>query len=574
MLHIEIPPEVRQYHEKLIAGLTARQVIAVIVTLAICVPLYWFGRQYIPTDILGWLIIIIALPLGAIGFFKYNGMTLEKLLVIIAKFEILFPQRRRYKSVNAFSAWQAQGAGPANPSGYWQKRKYAKYARKTSLEKAYLLDRAWTAEDYGFDICQEELLAADNPLLPKRKLGKGGLAERKRRLAAAVKSKKKGSVASRNKAMELMRKKARTVAAAEVANKIPYVADYGDGLLEVAEGRYSKMYLVGDLPYAGLSGAAKSDFIARFVAFFAAFPQDVRVSYTVDKDMDDGLKRICFTLSVDAYLPVEGQARFLFLDRLFLQQAELLGCAAKAVSSEERIAYYHDKFRKGRQDELVDAATGTLKVDLAALRKSGTSPKDLIMPSALHFNSGDFVLSERRCRVLYLNNLPRTLADSFLADIAGVGVPVIITVNCDKLNLEQIGRVVAKRSRKSKANRELEQRAERIGYTAEGIQHDIRYAAAQAEDYINEVRDFGQELMLVSVLLLVSGADAEELEANSAALSERAQQHLCTLQALTMQQVEGLKCVLPFGYASPTLSIDRTLTSGLLAAFMPFWGEQ
>ncbi len=79
MIEIRIPKEVTDYKAKLFFGLTTRQCLSVGLALIINVPLYYFGKNYIPEDILSWLIIIITCPLVLFGFFKYNGMTFEKI---------------------------------------------------------------------------------------------------------------------------------------------------------------------------------------------------------------------------------------------------------------------------------------------------------------------------------------------------------------------------------------------------------------------------------------------------------------------------------------------------------------
>ena len=45
MIAVRIPEEIRKYKEKLAFGLTARQLICTIIAAAICVPLYWKGRN-------------------------------------------------------------------------------------------------------------------------------------------------------------------------------------------------------------------------------------------------------------------------------------------------------------------------------------------------------------------------------------------------------------------------------------------------------------------------------------------------------------------------------------------------
>lgn len=81
MIEIRVPKEVTDYKAKLFFGLTTRQCLSMGLALAINVPLYYSGRKYIPEDLLGWVIMLVASPLVLLGFFKYNGMPFEKISV-------------------------------------------------------------------------------------------------------------------------------------------------------------------------------------------------------------------------------------------------------------------------------------------------------------------------------------------------------------------------------------------------------------------------------------------------------------------------------------------------------------
>lgn len=102
MIEIRIPKEIRAYKEKLFFGLTLRQVICTVLALGINIPLYIFVRPYIGDDMASWLIICNAVPIILVGYFKYNGMEFEKFIVCMFRFQLLTPQKRKYKTENLF----------------------------------------------------------------------------------------------------------------------------------------------------------------------------------------------------------------------------------------------------------------------------------------------------------------------------------------------------------------------------------------------------------------------------------------------------------------------------------------
>ena len=102
MIEIRIPKEIKNYREKLFFGLTLRQCICAGVALLICVPLYIFGRNFIPQEMVSWLVILIAAPLMLAGFFKYNDMFFEQFAVEFFYF-YFFPQKRVYSNEPVFA---------------------------------------------------------------------------------------------------------------------------------------------------------------------------------------------------------------------------------------------------------------------------------------------------------------------------------------------------------------------------------------------------------------------------------------------------------------------------------------
>ena len=142
MIAVRIPEEIRKYKEKIAFGLTVRQLICTLATLFICVPLYWFGRDYIPEDILAWIIIGIAVPLEAVGFIKINGMPMEKYAVAAFKFEVLYPRKRKFKTENIWRNWQNIAIKEEMPKGFKEKSKYLKRKKEMSLEQTFLLMEA------------------------------------------------------------------------------------------------------------------------------------------------------------------------------------------------------------------------------------------------------------------------------------------------------------------------------------------------------------------------------------------------------------------------------------------------
>lgn len=106
MIEIKIQKEITDYKEKFLFGLTVRQLVSAVVALAICVPLFIFGKDYLGEDMVGWIIILVAIPVFAFGFFRYDGMPFEKFLAILYRQKWVEPQKRKYEELPVF--WECR----------------------------------------------------------------------------------------------------------------------------------------------------------------------------------------------------------------------------------------------------------------------------------------------------------------------------------------------------------------------------------------------------------------------------------------------------------------------------------
>lgn len=103
MIEIKIPKEVRSFKETIFIGLTLRQIICLGIALSINVPMYIFLKPYIGDEVASWIIMFTGVPLFLIGFFKFNGLPFEKYALIVLKFKLFIPQKRKYRVENVFT---------------------------------------------------------------------------------------------------------------------------------------------------------------------------------------------------------------------------------------------------------------------------------------------------------------------------------------------------------------------------------------------------------------------------------------------------------------------------------------
>lgn len=126
-IEIKIPKEIKDYKEKFLFGLTVKQFICLALALLICVPLYIFGKEFMPEELVSWAVIIVAAPILGIGFIKYHNMTFIQLMKKLF-YSYFHPQRRKYSELPVF--WYAREAANKEMLLMEQERKKQYLAEK------------------------------------------------------------------------------------------------------------------------------------------------------------------------------------------------------------------------------------------------------------------------------------------------------------------------------------------------------------------------------------------------------------------------------------------------------------
>ena len=99
-MEIKINKEIKDYHESMFFGLSARQFICSVLAVGVAVGTYLGLRDIIGRETVLWMCVLLAAPFAAAGFFKYNGMTFEKFAAAYIRSEFLASGRRIFKSEN------------------------------------------------------------------------------------------------------------------------------------------------------------------------------------------------------------------------------------------------------------------------------------------------------------------------------------------------------------------------------------------------------------------------------------------------------------------------------------------
>jgi len=645
MITIRIPEDIRKYREKIAFGLTARQLISIVITTCICVPLYFIGNQYLSKDIVSWAIIIIALPVLSTGFLFKNGLPMEKYAAEILRYELLYPVIRRYISTNAFRHIQDMAIKEGMPKG-WRRMKIEKYNMAASLERTVLLEEALQRSEADFNADSAALITVrkpkllsdnarqnkgrrkdtvlkkpplqakveaieqkltDNPeyimtWIERRWVTQWKISQINRR-KKEINSKKKTVLTNSKKLTK--RKSAKSAIPRSTQDTIHYIADYDEGMFETTQHKYSKLYRLKDVNYNKSKYEEREGIFILLGQFYNYFSDSVTFSVTLDNryvslsEQEDriftGLKndeydihRIeynkvlrhqlllgrndmkmdkLFTLTVDADNPYEALLRFRKMDNEIRDYLRKFGSDAIPLSTTERLAYYHDKFRRGHE--------GEFKVDYNYLKKQGLCSKDYIAPSYFYFNKNYFQIDDDYYRVMFMTNLPVSITDEFFCNFCDNDFATTTTISVQPMAQDKALRFVKKRLTGIEMNKmDAEKSLAKQGLSPDHVRHDIADSYERGKMLYDDVLNKDQRLFFATITVMIHGTSLEELDYNCKILEGKAGTVTAQLRTLTMQQEEAFKVTMPFGHYPKHIKADTTLTTESLAVFMPFKNQE
>lgn len=101
-MEVKINKEIRNYTESIFFGLSLRQFIFSVLACIVAVILYFLFKQKLGMEVTSWICILGAAPFAALGFIKYNGMTIEKFILAWIKSEVLVPKYLKFISENIY----------------------------------------------------------------------------------------------------------------------------------------------------------------------------------------------------------------------------------------------------------------------------------------------------------------------------------------------------------------------------------------------------------------------------------------------------------------------------------------
>lgn len=130
-VEVRIPKEITEYKEKIMFGLSIRQLICLFIAIIISIPSYIFLKNILGEELTGYIVMVEVIPFIAIGFLKPKGLNFEKVLIMFLKHN-LGKSERDYKTIVQTDILEG-----GNINDIQKKSKKKSIRRKTEEEREY-----------------------------------------------------------------------------------------------------------------------------------------------------------------------------------------------------------------------------------------------------------------------------------------------------------------------------------------------------------------------------------------------------------------------------------------------------
>ena len=267
------------------------------------------------------------------------------------------------------------------------------------------------------------------------------------------------------------------------------------------------------------------------------------------------------TVTVEKKTEEEARAYFNRISAEFAALFAKLGSKLEEVTAEEKLRILFDFFHYGAEDDY--------HYDAGLYTQRGYSFKDAIAPDCLEFRTDYFKMDGRYGRVLYLRDYANFIKDSFIAELTDIDRGMILSIDASPITTEATVKLGENKLLSVETNISNWQRKQNSNNNFSAtVPYDMERQREESREFLNDLVARDQR-MIPALITLVHTADTkEQLDADTESIRQCARKHLCSLNILRWQQLEGLNTVLPYG--APKLDIRRTLTTESLAVFMPF----
>lgn len=108
MAYAEIPRDVLKIKRRVVAGLTKRQLVCILIAAAIGLPLFFLLRKPLGSSTAAYAMVFAMIPAMLFAFYEHNGLPLERYLRDMLRVMFFRPKQRAYRTENYYEKLNTQ----------------------------------------------------------------------------------------------------------------------------------------------------------------------------------------------------------------------------------------------------------------------------------------------------------------------------------------------------------------------------------------------------------------------------------------------------------------------------------
>lgn len=382
---------------------------------------------------------------------------------------------------------------------------------------------------------------------------------------------------------------------------LPYKCVCDNYLMKVDDNKYSKTYVFEDVNYSIAKQEEQESIFLGYCSVLNSFDTSADIQITVhnnrvNKDefnrmvllrykgndydhyidvynemlkdkMEKGqngiIRKKYLTVTLQAPDLETARGKFTAIDLELMNAFKKIGSFITPLTSNDRVNLLKDIF-KSVDDKIPELSEKDFKRQ---------AERAYCCPDYFEFKKDYFMWNNKYARTMFIKDMPSSLKDDMLTEIANTNLDVMITVNIAPVDPYKALKIVNHQLTSMRANKlQAEKKALRSGYTTDVINEDLKHSLVEAEELLDDLRSKNQKMFLNNIIIMVTADDIDELDNSTEAIEAVIRKQLCSVSTLKFQQEKGLQSVLPLGNC--TLKIRRTLTTESTAVFLPFAAKE
>lgn len=342
---------------------------------------------------------------------------------------------------------------------------------------------------------------------------------------------------------------------------LPYQRICDEYIFRVAENKYSKTYQFEDINYSIAKQEEQEAIFLGFCSVLNSFDTSADVQVTVynnkvnkaefnkmvllkhkgnDFDhyinvyndmlvekMEQGQNGIIrnkyLTVTVQAADLETAQAKFISIDLELTNAFKKIGSVITPLTSNDRVNLLKDIFRS--VDEKIPQLT------VKDFKRQ--ADRAYCSPDYFEFKKGYFMWNDKYARTMFIKDMPASLQDHLLTDIANTNLNAMVTVNISPVDPYKALKIVNHQLTSMRANKlQAEKKAIQSGYTSDIINEDLKHSLVETEELLDDLRSKNQKMFLDNVIIMVTADDFDELESNTETIEAVIRKHICSIRAI------------------------------------------